>query len=191
MHRLALILASSLALATPTAAQDGSEPTTARTVEGAQRFLVEYYSRQPNQSAFISLLSGEHGLEVRSGPSSASDVAADGRLASIASEGPCRTAVKFDNLRKYTAGYVNPPPVIPNAPRELLHSIDWSQITAVTVAERREYRGQAVGVTVAGWEVSAGGLGFMPYHSTKESAQRVAFAMEFLSQQCSKSDTGF
>lgn len=192
MRRLVLTLAALAALAqtAPAAAQDGSETSEKRTVEGAQKFLVEFYATQPNQTVYSGARPIASGWEFV-GASDPGRVGVEATLVEIHMLESCKTALTFRDLRKYTAGYPVPQ-TLPNAPATIAGTIDWSRVTSVTVLPRREYNPVTKAVEQMGWQVSSSGSGFLFYHPTEEMANRVAFAMNFLREQCGfKTDTGF
>lgn len=190
VRTLPLALAA-LAVAAPATAQDGSEVAERRTVEGAQKFVGDFYTARRDQtvSTYAHLVGGQ--WEVQQGKVLPEDTWIHAKLVGMARSDKCSTSLQIGEPRKYTVGYFGTPPLEPNAPKMLTATIDWSQVSSIAIYEQREFK-KGLGVTNVGWVVGPSGSNISFLHADQESAKRVAFAMEFLRENCGvKSDTGF
>ena len=195
-----ILALAALALATPAAAQDGSEASSERTVEGAQRFLSEYYSSFQNQIQVLDTawdVNGNWKMGAEP-PSFAGHTFIEAELARLSSTERCKMIAEVAEPRAYSAWALERGRPLSNAPRILNGIVDFSQTTTITVEPQTKMLKVPLGQKVQrGWRVSirskdrgAGELVFV--HQDEESAKRAAFAMNFLREQCGfKSDTGF
>lgn len=197
--RIALCLACLIgAVSTSAWAQDGSEVAEKRTVEGAQQFLDEYYSKLAGQIqvyAWVYRISGPWELKGRVPPSSSAAKAIEADLVSLNKSDRCKSKIIVKNAmlaQDYIAQRREP---LPEASGTYSEIIDWSDIGPVTVSERtKTYRYDPTGERHAvGWWISfKGGPVTTFYHPDEESARRAGLAMEFLREQCGvKTKTGF
>lgn len=203
MRRIGLTLLM-LATAASAAAQDGSEGSAQRTAESAQRFLSEF-AGQAGFYAYLMLLERDGGLV----PQNEGDTVRyeqDGSLAALSLVGPvtgwtavdrCRSRIEMENPRSMNgASRLHKSP-----PASVVREIDWSRALSASASgtpspwnipdgsghtSARSYFSTGVGMRNG---VAAAPLFLF---QTKEDAERVAFAFDFLRRECElKSDTGF
>lgn len=197
MRALYFTLAA-LILAAPAIAQDGSEPTEKRTVEGAQKFLAEYYSELAGRIqiyGWVYGISGHWEMLGRVPPSFSSAKAIEADLVSLTESDRCKSTIVVKNAmlaQDYIAQRREP---LPGRSETYTDIIDWSEIGPVTVEERmKTYRYDLSGAKHAvGWRIGFKGAPVTTfYHPDEESARRAGLAMEFLREQCGfKTKTGF
>lgn len=200
MCRISLTLAA-LALAAPAAAQDGSEPGGARTVESAQRFLAENFGgeRVPVMMS-LKLIGAEYQMGF-SGMKTGEGFFGSGETQSWVVTERCKSILTVTNIRPI---YDDPAQqrVQYDAPPQVMRiEFDWSRVTR-TGASDTPYSAKIRTSVELPIERSVYGVGayydssepMLPvfYFSNLEKAKRVAFAMEYLKDNCAKkSDTGF
>lgn len=173
MRHLTLALAL---LAAPAAAQDGSEGAEKRTVGGAQKFLSEVYNR------------GGHriGFGISAGP-------AAGKLYRIQNSNQCLTVFVMTNAQEqyFIEGQgsksLSPPE------KEHALTVRWGDITKVVVEPNWRFDAKgSIRNTSAFDIVAVGTTGFRLTHPSEDEAKRLAFAMQFLKEECGlKTETGF
>lgn len=200
MRILAFALAA-LTLATPAAAQDGSEMAGARTVESAQRFLSETFGagRFP---VWMHLKSVEgiyrpqmHQFRTPEGfigsGVTQSWIATD-QCNSVLTVSGARPVYDDPDFQK--VAYDSPPQVI-------AFQFQWDRVSHAVAHETaspvlvRQTEDPPVQRSMFAMQVSGDPEATMLpifYFPTSDLAKRVAFAMEYLREQCApKSDTGF
>lgn len=191
--RTALFLAATLAAATPAAAQDGSEASGQRTVEGAQQFLLDFYS---NGGARIEA----GGYQSSSGWSwtnsaGSTSVLIEGKVDSLRSLERCKSAVVISTIIKKRFRASDPTiPIFPQA-STLTLQIDWAKVTKVKSDPGWLFEEGGSVEVPSGWHRAMiywpGGSAFF-MHLDEADAERAAFAMQFLKDNCGfKTDTGF
>lgn len=195
-----ITFACALALmAAPAAAQDGSEASGARTVEGAQKFLAEYTTTHATEAIITTFATSSGGWRVHY-----NDVEKDGAIKfAIAGFGPvsttdrCVSTVGFYNLRNRgkLVGQFYGEAFAPG--ERISQKLDWSKASNVQTGAFRLIEPSSnsqvatgehyVSFIVQGW---MGDLVLL--YPSQEDAQRVAFAIRFLVDQCGfKTETGF
>ena len=193
MMRVAL--AAAIAVAAPAGAQDGSEGAGQRTPESAQRFLTEFLG-QGGFGAIVTLRLRDGGY----GPYLATD-AGDwaftyGQVATWRGVDRCRSRIEPAGVRTNFEG-----PSYKYPPQYVGLDIDWSRVIKIDVTPSpanytvRGSDGPAINRSVfAVLPTVREGHAWLPglLFDSKEDADRVGLAMEFLRTQCAfKSDTGF
>jgi hypothetical protein len=174
-------------------AQDGSEASSPRTIEGAQKFLSQIYAQGGTEG---TLQVYQQGSEVRTERTDGGSVKIlRGAIRGVGSVDRCQSTVTYAGLshKRYSVRDPQTPFGSPDA--ELVRTIDWGKATAVVVQKDWLSDGQANALDT-GWHQIVvqmrddNGLAFL--HRSEEEAKRAAFAMEFLRDECGlKSDTGF
>lgn len=196
MRALAAVAALFVSVAgAPAQAQDGSEGTAQRTPESAQRFLTEFLA-QGGFGAIVTLRLRDGGY----GPYLAAD-AGDwaftyGQVASWRGVDRCRSRIELAGIRSNFEG-----PSYKYLPQYVGLDIDWSRVIKIDVTPSpanytvRPSDGPAINRSVfAVLPTVREGHAWLPglLFDSKEDADRVGLAMEFLRSQCAfKSDTGF
>lgn len=179
------LAAAALAIATPAAAQDGSETAEKRTVEGAQKFLTDFYSKMSATAWFAIFHRGAEWVPMTAGERPGFTFAfLEGSIVELRPATQCRTEVRYTRLRtkRFFRGIASVPLDEPSG--GLTTAIDWAVVSKVRVlADNQD--GTNVWID---WK--EGGVRFN--HMDESDAKRAAFAMDFLREQCAaKSDTGF
>lgn len=192
MRRHAWTVAAALVLAAPTFAQDGSEPSGARSPESAQRFLREVLVRP--ERVWHSFKAYRAGADVSFEPrAGAALVPASGEIVDVSSDDPCKTRLQLkqaqvaqgDNL-KINGG-------------EIERIIDWSKAERLepysSTITSRDAAGNVIGTRQEfGTRIHMqGGWQELSFDLPSEAEnKRLMFAMDFLRTSCEfKSDTGF
>lgn len=198
MRALPLALAA-LTLTAPAVAQDGSETAEKRTVEGAQKFLSEYYSQTSAR-----LKSGGYTLNghwsIEKLPGSTHEMA-EGTIVKFEPVDRCKSKFIMSPAIKYRWRASDPRVPITADSGRLVVDVDWSKITRLEVKDDWYFEEGGPNSVSTGstmiliWMKKAtegGDASFFPIHATKEEAERAAFAMQFLKEQCGfKTETGF
>jgi hypothetical protein len=191
MSRFAL--AALLAVAAPTAAQDGSETAAARTVEGAQQFLVHFYAKGAARIETRGYLSGGEWSWSES-PGSTS-ILVEAKVDAAKTLGRCKSEILFSSpsKKRFRASSPLDPVLAPNARLSL--NVDWSKVTRVKADAGWVFEEGGTQEVPSGWHRAMiywpGNSAFF-LHLDPSDAERAAFAMQFLKEQCApKSDTGF
>lgn len=195
MRTLAVIVGLALGAVTPAVAQDGSEVSAQRTPESAQRFLTQFLG----ENKFGALLTARL-RDGGYGPYLASETGAwaytYGLVAGWQAGDRCRSRIQLASVRTNFDG-----PSYAFTPQFVGLDIDWSQVTAVQVEppstgfqvrtsdgppiQRHAFK---VAPTVREGHHWVPALLF----DSKEDADRVANAMDFLRTNCIvAADTGF
>lgn len=178
-----------LIAATPTAAQDGSEATVAKTVEGAQAFLTDFYQRYPAGGQVWGYQAGTQ-WNWKEAPG-ATFRTLDGSIVALASSGRCRSEVRLERLYKTRHDFDDPFVPFDGDPSFLTVTIDWSKVKLVRVGEQSIWKaGERIPFrhVVA---VNAGDRSIRFTHHSEADANRAAFAMEFLKLECGLKAEGF
>lgn len=192
------LIAAGLLLAAPIAAraQDGSEATgPARTAEGAGRFLTEFFAGDRIHSLVHSRVSAA-GVGPYADGQPGRWVQWHNRIARVAAPAICRMQVEMSEL--VPTMFTPPIEDVPTAPAAMAVEIDWAKVKQVIVAAGP----QRFRTGVAGSERSATSVQLkvadhehqppLFLFDTKEEADRVGFAMDFLQRECApKSAMGF
>lgn len=195
MHISIFLACVVAAVSTSASAQDGSEATEKRTVAGAQQFLKDFHEDHVATAEFIIWVNGSEWLPNNDEkPSGYRFAFLSGDVSTIVTPAPCKTVVSLAKIRtkRFFRNTPSVPLIMPKA--GVSRTIDWSRITGVRVRDDDRYddNGTTVktGASLVQLRFKGGDLAFL--YGLKEDAQRVAFGMDFLREQCStKSETGF
>lgn len=203
MRALAFAL-TALTLAAPAGAQDGSEAAQKRTVEGAQQFFAEALLKGGWEALSFDWFDGATHHFFKDGWQTSQErimtVGAQapvyGEILSIQTPSRCLSILTVD--AKVTRGSFIEDPRMPITPKKLVVILDWSRMNPVKAKPEtmlsRARDGETVNTmrtNIWVWDPKVkSGVAFQ--HGESSVAQRLAFAMEFLQENCAeKSDTGF
>lgn len=191
----AALTIAALALAAAAAAQDGSEAGKERTVEGAQAFLKTFYEDHSSAGEFVIWVNGSQWLPYQEAKPAGHHFAfLSGDVARAEAQDRCTTTFHLERIRTKRF-FANTPSVTLQMPAGgVSRRVDWSRVTRVRVRDDDRYDDDGSTVKTGATLVAVGSKGdeFDLVFGAKEDAERVAFAMDFLRENCSvKSDTGF
>jgi hypothetical protein len=188
-----------LFVASPLSAQDGSESAVARTPEAAQAFLAQFLLKGDwvarayewyDGKSFAYLASDGSGwhdgvAEVPADFHSKQDVNAE--IVDFVATGPCtsRLKVRAKTLWQVVIG----DPETPIDRHDLTVEIDWSRVNPIKIREgfgalRSGGEGTSGDYWVAAWDPKINAGPTFSIHADKDKAERAAFAMNYLQQQC-------
>lgn len=189
-------LACAMAVVSTSAlAQDGSEASAQRTVDGAQRFLNQFLPTSGALGSFTVVVPNfkwQNWRFPRTGESYR-DVAsiapgAVARIARVRALSTCASTFDFADIRiTDSAGIVDPSvPALPLSSQKGGITIDWNSVRQVTQLNHPN------GFHYIEPEIPGQTFRFIFKFSDAEFASRTAFAMDFLRSACAtKSETGF
>ncbi len=195
---LAIGLAGGL-LATPALAQDGSEEVAARTPEAAQDFLSKFLVRGDwvaqaghwfNGESFAYLAaegSGWHEGEATPPADFHAEQNVDAQIVEVVPLGPCKTSVKASAKTLWQV--IIGDPEVPIAAHDLTVEIDWSRVNPIKIREGFGAR-RSGGMDTNGdywvpvYDPKTKADIIFVIHADKASAERMAFAMNYLQQHC-------
>lgn len=190
-----------LGLAASASAQDGSEATSERTVEGAQQFLTEFYAQADAKAKSGGYVRDGH-WSVEKTPGSIHQMI-EGPVVGVATTGRCKSTVTVHPAIEWRWRRSDASTPVAADSGRLSLGIDWSAIQKVVVEDdwlfedggpasvKTGYTSVILWVKAPG-QAPGQALTTMLIHPTREGADRAAFAMQFLAEHCGfKSDTGF
>ena len=200
--RVLIIGCVALALGMPALAQDGSEAGAGRTADGAQKFMSDFYAQGGLKAMTYKIVqNGAYG-PWPTGEQIQTDASGKwnsaylyGGVAKWTPLDRCRTQVELDNARSSYEQSVQLPA------QSVTTEIDWSRVVSVVATQAASALPVPLGDGRYG-QVSYFSIGLQARNGSpmlpallfesKEEADRVTFALDFLRRECVlKSDTGF